>query len=162
MVNDEVDFNPTACNYFGSIVCSFFSDAVQGIMEFIFSDNNVQDLLIKNSHQIAVSNILNKIMPKEKRASSWRDYIFSLMCGLTGSLASLFAKMGLQPSNDIYRYFDTMDYGMYINSVIRIGFISGIFLMNVKMVEYKIRSFALLGSSITVVIAFLANYVFNI
>lgn len=33
---------------------------------------------------------------------------------------------------------------------------------NIKMVECKIRSFAKIGASLTVIVAFFSNYVFNI
>ena len=33
---------------------------------------------------------------------------------------------------------------------------------NAKMIEYKIRSFAAIGASLTVVTAFIANYLFNL
>jgi hypothetical protein len=89
-----------------------------------------------------------------KKAKNWRDYLLAVMCGLTGSLASLCAKIGLQPTNAIYRYFDTMNYGSYIIWSFRVFFLLSIVYCNVKMLEYKIRSFASLGSSLTVVIAF--------
>lgn len=99
---------------------------------------------------------------EKKAAKQWSDYFNAIMCGLTGSLAALFAKAGIQPSNSLYRYFDTVEYGNWINILFRVIFIMFMLYSNVKMVENKIRSFALIGASITVVIAFLANYVFNL
>jgi hypothetical protein len=62
LTESNFELNPTACQYWGNIVASFFPDGVIGILEFIFTETSVQDLLIKNSNQKAVSNILSKII----------------------------------------------------------------------------------------------------
>ena len=101
-------------------------------------------------------------MPVPKEGKSCKDFIPAILCGLFGSLAGLCAKLGFTPTNSIYSFFDTMDYGIYIVWVLRIFFVLNIVISNIKMIELKIRSFAVIGSSLTVVIAFLANYAFNL
>ena len=89
------------------------------------------------------------------------NYKYSVLCGLTGSLAALFAKEGLQQNNKFYKYIDTLPYPTATSLIFRIIFISIMMIANVKMIEFKIRSFAAIGSSLTVVAAFISNYLFN-
>ena len=90
------------------------------------------------------------------------NYKYSVLCGLTGSLAALFAKEGLQQNNKFYKYIDTLPYPTATSLIFRIIFISIMMIANVKMIEFKIRSFAAIGSSLTVVAAFISNYLFNL
>lgn len=56
----------------------------------------------------------------------------------------------------------TLPYPVLISILFRIVFIFLMIMANAKMIEYKIRSFAAIGASLTVVTAFIANYLFNL
>ena len=89
------------------------------------------------------------------------DYKYSMQCGLTGSLAACSAKVGIQPENTIYKHLDgAFPFSIVVAWIIRISFISLMFWWNIKMLEFKLRSFAAIGSSMTVVVAFQSNYFF--
>lgn len=78
----------------------------------------------------------------------------SVLCGIAGAVGALFAKMGFQPGNWLYTILDYIPYGQWIGWVLRAIFILLCIFANLKMVEYKIRSFAAIGSSLTVIISF--------
>jgi hypothetical protein len=90
--------------------------------------------------------------------SKWTKWSWGIFCGLTGSVAALFAKLAFAPKNFIYDFINFMPYGIVFEYIIRTCFVLMMIYFNLKMVEYKIRSFAAVGSSLTVVISFLANY----
>ena len=94
--------------------------------------------------------------------ANYGKWLFSILCGIAGSFGGFFAKIALQPKNDLYATLKFIPYGEIIEWTFR-----GIFILlcawaNIKMVEYKIRSFAAIGSSVTVIIAFLANYIWSL
>ena len=89
------------------------------------------------------------------------EYKFAILCGLCGSLAALFAKEGIQPHNKFYEFILSFTYGWIFSIILRCFFFGLMIYSNARMIEYKIRSFAALGSSMTVVAAFQANYAFN-
>jgi hypothetical protein len=91
-------------------------------------------------------------------ASKWTKWSWGIFCGLTGSVAALFAKLAFAPKNFIYDFINFIPYGIVFEYIIRTCFVLLMIFFNLKMVEYKIRSFAAVGSSLTVVISFLANY----
>ena len=98
----------------------------------------------------------------DKQSNNLMNYNYAIMCGLLGSAAAQMAKQGLQADNGMYRLINTLEYGWYLAWILRGCFFFLMIFANMKMLEYKIRSFALIGSSMTVVAAFLANYLFNL
>lgn len=97
-----------------------------------------------------------------KQSSGYnKNYNYSILCGLTGSAAAQFAKEGLQQDNRLYHFILNLEYGVWIALVLRTFFFICMVISNIKMLEFKVRSFAAIGSSMTVVTAFIANYVFN-
>lgn len=94
-------------------------------------------------------------------ATHQSNYKYSIMCGLTGSAAALFAKEALQQNNKFYTYIGKLPYGFLISIILRIFFFICMIFCNMKMIEFKIRSFATIGASMTVVTAFVTNYLFN-
>ena len=105
---------------------------------------------------------MNETQKKIKYLTKYnKNYFYAILCGLTGSAAALFAKEALQQDNKFYKYLATIPYGNVISIVLRILFFACMIFANAKMLEFKIRSFAAIGSSMTVVAAFIANYLFN-
>lgn len=93
------------------------------------------------------------------QTSQFNKWYYSIFCGLTGALGALFAKLGLQPKNFIYDYLLYIPYGQILEWILRVIFLLLCCWTNLKMVEYKIRSFAAIGSSLTVVVSFFSNYI---
>ena len=105
---------------------------------------------------------MTKFKISEKLSARYNsNYKYSLLCGLTGSAAALFAKEGLQQDNGFYTFIMRIQYGWILSLIFRCIFFAQMVFSNAKMIEYKIRSFAAIGSSMTVVAAFQANYAFN-
>jgi hypothetical protein len=101
-------------------------------------------------------------MPLTNNSNNLYPYKFALLAGLTGSAAAFCAKSGLQQDNIYYKFISNYNNGKYLCWVIR-SFLFILWVMtNAKMIEYKIRSFGSIGSSMTVVVAFLSNYVFSL
>jgi hypothetical protein len=101
-------------------------------------------------------------MPPTNNSTNLYPYKFALLAGLTGSAAAFCAKSGLQQDNKYYKFISNYNNGKYLCWVIRsLLFILWV-MTNAKMIEYKIRSFGSIGSSMTVVVAFLSNYVFSL
>ena len=91
------------------------------------------------------------------------DYKYGIQCGLTGSLAACSAKAGLMHENTIYRHLDgAFQFSNYVTWIIRISFVVMMFQWNIKMLEFKLRSFAVIGSSMTCVVSFQSNYFFMV
>ena len=86
------------------------------------------------------------------------DLIFALGCGLTGSCAGFFAKLFLEKYERPFNYLDNRTAAYILLVAVKIFLFCGFVYSNAKMVEYKIRSFALIGASLTVIIAFAFNY----
>lgn len=101
-------------------------------------------------------------MPPTKNPANLYPYKFALLAGLTGSAAAFCAKSGLQQSNQYYTLINNYQNGKYLCWVIRSLLFLLWILSNAKMIEYKIRSFSSIGSSMTVVVAFLSNYIFSL
>ena len=89
-------------------------------------------------------------------------WIFSIACGITGAQGGFFAKMSLEPKNFIYKDLSFIPYGIVFEWTLRIIFMILCIWTNIKMIEYKIRSFAAIGSSLTVIIAFFVNYIISL
>jgi len=87
--------------------------------------------------------------------------IYALGCGLTGSLAGLFAKTGLGKYDKPFGYLDNPDVALMLLVIVKIVLFGLWAYSNIKMIEYKIRSFALIGASHTVIIAFTSNYILS-
>jgi hypothetical protein len=101
-------------------------------------------------------------MQPTNKSTNLYPYKFALLAGLTGSAAAFCAKSGLQQDNKYYKFISNYNNGKYLCWVIRsLLFILWV-MTNAKMIEYKIRSFGSIGSSMTVVVAFLSNYVFSL
>lgn len=101
-------------------------------------------------------------MVQKKDTKDLINYKYALLAGLTGSAGAFFAKGGLTADNKLFRYCRKFPNGVYLSWAVR----SFCFLMfcwlNIKMIEFKLRSFRVLGSSMTVIVAFISNYLFNL
>ena len=91
------------------------------------------------------------------------DYTMPLGCGIFGSLGALSMKFSLQKDNVLYsKISEIQNFSVYYNMTLRIILFGWAIWFNLKMVEFKIKGFAKLGASSTVIIAFFSNYILNI
>ena len=92
---------------------------------------------------------------------TFSNIINALGCGLTGSLAGLFAKTGLGKYDKPFGYLDNPDVALMLLVIVKLILFGLWAYANVKMIEFKIRSFAIIGASTTVIIAFASNYILS-
>jgi hypothetical protein len=86
---------------------------------------------------------------------------WALGCGVTGSLAGLFAKVGLGKYDKPFGYLDNPDVALILLVFCKLMMFVCWAWSNIKMIEFKIRSFAMIGASHTVIIAFASNYLLS-
>lgn len=72
------------------------------------------------------------------------------------------AKEALMKTNKLYDFFEKYEWGLIYQWCFRIFFVILWAIFNIKMIEYKIKSFAKIGASFTVIVAFFSNYIFSL
>lgn len=100
----------------------------------------------------------------KKSGKSVHDYFSAMMAGIFGSLAALCAKIGLQESNIIYTTLSDSDYSdnSFLWALTRGIFICLTIYLNLRMLKSQILSFAYIGASMTIIVAFFVNYIFSL
>ena len=88
----------------------------------------------------------------------FQKYGSAVACGIAGSFASLFGKLGFQQTNWIYEKMEKQKLALVFSWSLRLGFVLLMICANIKMIEYKIRSFSKIGSSLTVILGFFIGY----
>lgn len=80
---------------------------------------------------------------------------------MTGSAAACFAKICFQKDNRLFQYINTFEHSLVLKICAYIILVLLFIYSNMKMIENKIRSFAIIGASMTVIVAFFSNYIFG-
>jgi drug/metabolite transporter (DMT)-like permease len=96
----------------------------------------------------------------KKSGKSVHDYFSAMLAGIFGSLAALCAKIGLQESNIIYNTLSDSEYSdnSFLWTLTRGTFICLTIYLNLRMLKSQILSFAYIGASMTIIVAFFVNY----